>query len=395
MIRLTTSSRDIEIAADALARGLLVAFPTETVYGLGADAFSPVAVASIFEAKRRPEFDPLIVHIAEPSVIGTVARSVDRRAQALMDTLWPGPLTLILPKKPEIPDIVTSGLDTVAVRCPSFPAARAIIAASRTAIAAPSANPFGYLSPTTADHVALTLGDRIDYLVDGGMCPVGVESTVLDLTGEEAVVLRPGGMEISAIEAIIGKVSLFNRSVAVPSSPGQLESHYAPGTVLVLVPRNGLTDPRDALARTGLIQTPQSPGSGKPLRLGALAFDSESAISARACGLYSGVIDLSAACVKAPSPGTCEPDQDKGAPGIVPEVPVQSGMTEAGTSAARMDSVCRSEEVRKARFAAAGLFAALHSFDGQGYDAIVAERAPETGLGLAINDRLFKASRKG
>src|SRR5512142_2793818 len=177
---LGTSEAELRRAGERIAAGGLVAFPTETVYGLGADAFDARAAARIFEAKARPSFDPLIVHIAALADADRVALVPGYKARALMETLWPGPLTLVMPKRETIPDIVTSGLPTVALRLPAHPVARAIIAYSGTAVAAPSANPFGYISPTLASHVAKGLGDRVELIVDGGPCAVGVESTVLD-----------------------------------------------------------------------------------------------------------------------------------------------------------------------------------------------------------------------
>jgi L-threonylcarbamoyladenylate synthase len=237
---LEPTEENIRRAGEALAAGRLVAIPTETVYGLGADAFNERAVARVFEAKARPSFDPLIVHIAELSQADRVVRELPAAARALMERLWPGPLTLILPKRAEVPDLVTSGLDTVALRFPSNTVAQAVIRAAGTPVAAPSANPFGYLSPTTAHHVAAMLGARVDFIVDGGPCAIGVESTVLDVTGERPVVLRPGGMPVETIEEVVGPVEILDRTDARPTSPGQLPSHYAPRTRLLLVPAGGL-----------------------------------------------------------------------------------------------------------------------------------------------------------
>ncbi|HSD28827.1 MAG TPA: L-threonylcarbamoyladenylate synthase, partial [Vicinamibacteria bacterium] len=192
-------------AAAILRRGGLVAFPTETVYGLGADAFNVDAVARIFAAKARPRFDPLIVHLAGAEVLPRVVRSAPVAASALAARFWPGPLTLILPKADAVPDLVTAGLDTVGVRVPDHPAARALIEAAGAPIAAPSANPFGYVSPTTAVHVAEQLGDRVDAVLDGGPCRVGVESTILSLTSETPVVLRPGGVTREELERALGR----------------------------------------------------------------------------------------------------------------------------------------------------------------------------------------------
>lgn len=231
---LDSSEESLRIAGEALAAGKLVAIPTETVYGLGADAFNALAVARVFEAKARPAFDPLIVHIANLADIDRVASTFPPKARLLAEALWPGPLTMILPKRSEVPDIVTSGLDTVAVRFPSHHLAQKIIAYSNTVIAAPSANPFGYISPTTAAHVARTLGDRIDFIVDGGPCSVGVESTVVDMTGDTPTLLRPGGMPLERIRDIVGDVLLHTKKGGSITSPGQLKSHYAPHAKLYL-----------------------------------------------------------------------------------------------------------------------------------------------------------------
>ena len=193
-------------AAEALRAGELVAFPTETVYGLGADAVNERAVAQVFAVKNRPYFDPLIVHIPNAASARVYATDLDYRAVALMERFWPGPLTLVLRKKPIIPDLVTGGLDSVALRVPAHPVALALLRATAKPIAAPSANPFGYVSPTTAMHVQELLGEKIRLIVDGGPCAVGVESTVCALTEKEAVILRPGGVAVEEIEAIIGPV---------------------------------------------------------------------------------------------------------------------------------------------------------------------------------------------
>src|SRR4030042_954780 len=168
----------IRVAAQKIREGDIVAFPTETVYGLGADVFNPVACAKIFEAKQRPQFDPLIVHVESPTQVEKLASTISPRVKILIDKFWPGPLTLILPKRLEVPSIVTAGLDTVAVRMPSHPIAIALIKAAGTPIAAPSANPFGYLSPTTAKHVRNQLGDRVSIILNGGACPFGVNSPI-------------------------------------------------------------------------------------------------------------------------------------------------------------------------------------------------------------------------
>ncbi len=225
----------IDRAAAIIREGGLVVFPTETVYGLGADALQPTAVARIFEAKRRPAFDPLIVHISELPELEPLTAAVDGRVRLLAARFWPGPLTLVLPKTDRVPDIVTSGLPSVAVRMPSHPTARALIAAAGTPIAAPSANLFGSLSPTDPAHLAGALLQSIDLVLDGGRCPVGVESTVLSLTDREPRILRFGGLPRSDIEAVIGPVAVNTTSSSNPQSPGQVPKHYAPGTPLVVL----------------------------------------------------------------------------------------------------------------------------------------------------------------
>src|SRR5262249_31927834 len=183
----------IEAAAAALRTGEVVAFPTETVYGLGADALNERAVAQVFAIKNRPQFDPLIVHLPAKELVPQYAAVIDERAMALIERFWPGPLTVVLRKRPLIPELVTAGLDTVALRVPAHPVAQALLRAVGKPIAAPSANPFGYVSPTTALHVQEMLGDAIPLILDGGSCTGGLESTVCPLTPTEGGGLRPGG----------------------------------------------------------------------------------------------------------------------------------------------------------------------------------------------------------
>jgi L-threonylcarbamoyladenylate synthase len=223
-------------AAAIIRAGGLVAFPTETVYGLGADGLNPAAVARIFEAKERPSTDPLILHIAEPETLLQLVREAPPVALELAHRFWPGPLTLVLPKQPGVPDIVTAGLATVAVRMPAHPVALALIRAARTPIAAPSANRFGRTSPTTARHVQDDLGDRIDLILDAGPTPIGVESTVLDLTRPVPTILRPGGLPREALEGLLGPVAVQTHLAEGPMpSPGLLPKHYAPRAPMILV----------------------------------------------------------------------------------------------------------------------------------------------------------------
>ena len=244
-------------AAARLRAGGLVAFPTETVYGLGANALDARAVANVYAVKNRPRFDPLIVHVADAAVVADYATGIDGRARRLMERFWPGPLTLVLPKRPVIPDIVTAGLDTVAVRQPAHPVALDLLRAVQFPIAAPSANPFGYVSPTTATHVQDTLDHALDEIVDGGPCSVGVESTVLALDGPRSVLLRPGGVTLEQLESVIGKIDTQSSSGDSarpdPRSPGMLPSHYAPRVPLILVlPGEAVPRPADG-ERVGLL----------------------------------------------------------------------------------------------------------------------------------------------
>jgi L-threonylcarbamoyladenylate synthase len=223
----------IRQAAEIIRQGGIVAFPTETVYGLGADAYNPLAVARVFEVKRRPFFDPLIVHIASPEHVKKLVKDIPSSARKLTEKLWPGPLTVVLFKEEHIPDIVTAGLPTVALRMPSHPMALSLIKESKCPLAAPSANPFGYLSPTMAEHVREQLGDQVDLILDGGPCTVGVESTIVSFSENKPRLLRPGGVSLEEIESIIGKVEISpirDRLVA----PGMLPRHYAPRTPIVL-----------------------------------------------------------------------------------------------------------------------------------------------------------------
>jgi len=245
--------RAIEVAATALRAGEVVAFPTETVYGLGADALNERAVAQVFAIKNRPQFDPLIVHLPDKAVVPQYAAAIDARAAALMERFWPGPLTLVLRKRPIIPDLVTAGLDTVALRVPAHPVALALLRAVGVPIAAPSANPFGYVSPTTAVHVQEMLGDAIGLILDGGPCMVGVESTVCALTNEEAVVLRPGGVTVEEIEAVIGPVRIASTLQPDARSPGTLPRHYSPHVPLTLLaPGEDIPRPRQG-ERVGIL----------------------------------------------------------------------------------------------------------------------------------------------
>jgi L-threonylcarbamoyladenylate synthase len=335
---LSSSDSDISRAAAALANGALVAFPTETVYGLGGDAFNVSALARIFEAKNRPFFDPLIIHIADPAALERLVfwEALDTKTKAKFDLLtkhfWPGPLTLILPKRPELPDLATSGLPSVAIRFPACPIAQKLITLSTGAVAAPSVNPFGCLSPVRAEHVATQLGDKVDFIIDGGKTDMGLESTVLDITTEPCKLLRPGSTSREQIEAVIGPIASGNipetPTQAAPLSPGQLKNHYAPRTPLIL-------------HKSGeLASMPLPPNEGR---------------------LYFSVMRN-----EADSTNTIADDASE----RVKILSAQGNPVEA----------------------AANFFDMLHELDKQGLSLIRAEEAPPAGLGEAINDRLHRAA---
>lgn len=311
----------IHRAAEIIRAGGLVAFPTETVYGLGCDALNPDAAAKVFEAKLRPTFDPLIVHLADRAMVEMVVKFVPPMAYRLMDAFWPGPLTVILPKQPSVPDLVTAGLSTVAIRLPDHPIARALIREAQTPIAAPSANPFSYVSPTTAQHVSDGLGDRVDLILDGGPCPVGVESTILSLTGDRPELLRPGSLTLEMIQAVIGPVDRATASGATMSVPGQSARHYATRTPVTILNSPGAWPVPHGRERAGLLTM------SEPREL----------------------------------------------PGQFHAVEVLSPTGDL-------------------REAAQYLFAALRRLDALGLDRIYAEPCVETGLGLAIMDRLRRCA---
>ena len=235
----SASLNEIQHAASLLRAGKLVAFPTETVYGLGANALDEAAVARIFEAKGRPTTSPIIVHLSSVEMTSLVVAEWPPSAELLAQHFWPGPLTLVLKKRPAVPSLVSAGLETVGVRIPAHPIALALISAARIPVAAPSANLFTLLSPTTAQHVRESLGQRVDYILDGGPCAVGIESTVLSLAGSVPLLLRPGGISRPQIEAVIGPIERQHEATgAAHSSPGMHPRHYSPRTRLLLV-RNG------------------------------------------------------------------------------------------------------------------------------------------------------------
>ncbi|MGN9812011.1 L-threonylcarbamoyladenylate synthase [Micromonospora sp. BQ11] len=233
--RVLPADSGIAEAASVLRTGGLVAFPTETVYGLGANALDARAAARIFEAKARPSFDPLITHLADTAELEKLVGVLRPAVAALAERFWPGPLTLIVDRPAAVPPIVTSGLDTMAVRVPDHEQARALIAAAGVPVAAPSANRFGQLSPTRAEHVVRGLGAAVDVVLDGGPTRCGIESTIVDARGGRPVVLRLGALPLEALEEAVGPVTVRPGSSGQPVAPGTLAAHYAPRTPLRLV----------------------------------------------------------------------------------------------------------------------------------------------------------------
>ncbi|WP_189257893.1 L-threonylcarbamoyladenylate synthase [Lentzea flava] len=301
---------DTEQAAEVLRAGGLVAFPTETVYGLGANAEDPAAVSRIFAAKGRPPSHPLIVHIGGAEQLDDWAAEVPETARLLAESFWPGPLALVLRRGPRVPFETTGGLETVAVRVPDHPVALALLAAFGGGVAAPSANRFGSVSPTTAGHVRAELGDAVDFVLDGGPCQVGVESTIVDVTGDVPAVLRPGGVTREDLEAVLGM------SLAVPETshvrvPGQHPSHYAPNARVVLVePEKIVVEAEHAQEqghRVGVFLPPEL--GGEPIDVHAVVRVPDS-MPAYARGLYGFLREL----------------DEQGCDLIIASLPVEAGL---------------------------------------------------------------------
>ena len=307
-------------AARLLREGEVVAIPTETVYGLAGNAFEPKALAKIFAAKERPTFDPLIVHIADIAQLDDIAKDIPDSAYKLAEAYWPGPMTIILPKKDCIPDLCTSGLPSVAVRFPSHPVAQAIIKESGLPLAAPSANLFKHVSPTTAEHVAAQLAERIAGIVDGGPCTVGVESSIISLTGDKPAVLRPGAITPEMFAEVLGSVDV-KESTSKPgqpmAAPGQCDTHYRPQVPLFFgaVPAGTQLPPNTVRIAFGKQQGP---------------------------------------------------------------IPAKLNLSETGDMAE----------------ATANLYAFMHDLDKPEYDLILVDPIPNVGVGMALNDRLKRASVK-
>ncbi|MBO0950942.1 L-threonylcarbamoyladenylate synthase [Fibrella forsythiae] len=323
---------DLNAARYWLEAGNVVGIPTETVYGLAGNALNDEAVLTIFRVKNRPAFDPLIVHTDSLDKVRTLVRELPPVAEQLARTCWPGPLTLLLPKRDHVPDLTTSGLDTVAVRIPNHPLTLALLQSLNFPLAAPSANPFGYISPTMAQHVADQLGDHVPYILDGGPCQVGVESTIIGFDNDnQAIVYRLGGMAIEQLEAITGplrvQTSTSNpQAQEAPQAPGMLTSHYAPRKPLTLLAEGQVPTPPGTLPARHFAES-----------VGVLAF--------------SGTL-----------PGIPEANQLVLAPG--------GDVLEA----------------------ARNLFAYLRRLDALPVTQLYAQLVPDEGLGRAVNDRLRRAA---
>ena len=316
-------TRDIQLAVDSLDRNDVVGMPTETVYGLAGNAFSEQAVRRIFEVKQRPAYNPLIVHINGVADLNVVASDIPEEAVILARHFWPGPLTVVLKKKSCIPDLVTAGKATVAVRAPDHPVAQELLRRTSYPLAAPSANPFGTISPTSAAHVERYFGDTIPCVLDGGTCRRGIESTIVGFGDDgRPVILRLGSITPGEIEEVAGHVTIRNNAMAAPDAPGMLSRHYSPKTELIITSNPEMTLDMYAGRKVGLLT-------------------------------FSERV----------------PDR----PGLIQVVLSDKGdMNEA----------------------AAALYAALHDLDQLSADIIVTSLLPETGLGMAINDKLRRAAEK-
>lgn len=311
---------EINKAAQLLMEGKVVAIPTETVYGLAGNAFDENAVKQIFEIKQRPLFNPLIVHIKSVDYLEQIAKDIPVKALELAKHFWPGALTLVLPKKDIIPSIVTANKETVAVRVPSHPVTLQLLNRLEFPLAAPSANPFGYISPTKASHVEKQLGNKIPFILDGGSCEKGIESTIIGFENDEPVLYRVGAISKEEIEKCIGKIIIKNNAASKPEAPGMLSKHYAPKTKL--------------LVSNGIIA---SINEHKDNNVGFLLFSENTELQKRKFISLSDNNDL--------------------------------------------------EE------AAQNLYAAMHELDAMGFDFIIAELFPNSGLGVSINDRLHRAQK--
>jgi L-threonylcarbamoyladenylate synthase len=251
MVRVVRATQvEIEAAVQALRDGELVAFPTETVYGLGANAQNPAAVRKVFELKGRPEQHPVIVHLDSPRYLHRWVREVPQVATRLAESFWPGPLTMVMPRAGNVHDVITGGQDTIAIRVPAHPMAQQLLTAFGGGIAAPSANRFGRLSPTRAEHVREELGDAARVILDGGECQIGLESTIVSFEGESVHLLRPGGVSAAQIRAVVGEL-FIGAELSSPRVPGSTPMHYAPATPMTIVPAGEIDAQADAASRGG------------------------------------------------------------------------------------------------------------------------------------------------
>jgi L-threonylcarbamoyladenylate synthase len=341
LLRVDPNAPDLETlrpAVEALREGRLVAFPTETVYGLGAHALDEAAVGRIYAAKGRPGYNPLIVHSASTDAARELAAGWPHAAAALADAFWPGPLTLVVPRARGIPDAVTAGLPNVGLRVPAHPVARALLREAGIPVAAPSANRSTELSPTTAEHVARSLGDRVDFIIDGGSCPVGIESTVVSVAGGVPTILRPGSISQAQLAEVLGLVvaapaGTVPAGSALPS-PGQMDRHYAPRAALRVI------EPGEesvlVFVQSGSLVNPM------PLQLGGRSYDDRTAVLTRGQGDYPGARTIR-----------------------MPADPQSFG---------------------------AMLYATLHELDAMGMERILVERVPDGPEWDAVRDRLRRAS---
>lgn len=295
------SLKNSEATADSIARavavlraGGLVAFPTETVYGLGADAANPQAVNKVYAAKGRPRDHPLIVHIASVAHLNAWARDIPPAAYALAQAFWPGPLTLILKRARGVSDSVTGGQDTIALRVPAHPLAQALLQAFGGGMVGPSANRFGHVSATTAGHVRAEFGDGVDCVLDGGACAVGIESTIVDLSGAQPALLRPGGISAAQIEAVLG-LPLAAPGADAPRAPGTLAKHYAPQTPLMLVEGDVIDELARSFARQGQRVAVLARSAQRPLIATVVWVAAPDIAAAYAHDLYANLRQLDAA----------------------------------------------------------------------------------------------------
>ncbi len=288
------TTTDITQAAATLRAGNLVAFPTETVYGLGADASNPEAIKKVFAAKGRPHDHPLIVHIAGAAQLNDWARDIPPAAHTLAQTFWPGPLTLILKRAAHVSDLITGGQDTVALRVPAHPAAQALLQTFGGGVVGPSANRFGHVSATTAEHVRQEFGETLDCILDGGACDVGIESTIVDLSGDKPALLRPGIITAAQIETALN-APLAAPGVTSPRAPGTLEKHYAPRTPVMLVEADLIDELARSFVRQGKRVAVLARNARQPLIDKLVWIAAPDALARYAHDLYANLRQLDAA----------------------------------------------------------------------------------------------------